>query len=88
MAKAEFIAVVAKAKAGICLFEEFSESSSPSDLQKNIFQKIPHRGFTVITFIQHEPHKPQLQVARDTLKIATTVFRLCIFCLRRQLREM
>lgn len=29
MAKAEFIAVVAKAKAGICLFEEFSQSSLP-----------------------------------------------------------
>lgn len=58
MAKAEFMGVVAKVKAGICLFEESSESSLPWDLQKNNLTEIPHRGFTAIAFIQHEPYKP------------------------------
>lgn len=55
MAKAEYISVVAKANAGICLFQEASESSLPWDVQKNYFTKVSHRDFTTVAFRQHEP---------------------------------
>lgn len=69
-----------KSKAGICLWRAFRELVTQRPAKKNIKKKkIAHGGFTAIAFIQHEPHKPQLQVAGDTLNVASVVRRLCVF---------